>query len=518
MPNQTRYGLTLLLLVLIALAVPAMAVASQANDPTPLVSPTVTLMPSGTPLPVEPTAMPATALPPTEAPVELTDEPDAEVTAEAGVQLPVSERVDPVDAGEISIGDTLEGTLSETEPAFVYTLTGTAGQSVRITLMSEDFDPYLVLEDADGNILDTDDDSAGSFDSRIGPFSLPADGEYRIVAQSFAYYNNSGAAVGDFTISVEEFETRRIEYTQEIAGTLTIEEPFQEYEFTGEAGDSIMIRLTAPSYDAYLTLLDDNGFDLISNDDSGGSLNSQIGPYELLYTGTYIISATSYSRSATGDYTLSLDRVELQPIAYGDTLQIEVEPNSNTFFFNFEANAGEVINVYAESDGSVNTDISLTDPYNSTLISDQDGGRRYDPEIVDFIVTSTGTHTLVLNVVDGEGTVSLTLERGVLPSLDEGTQQISFNTTQSNQTRALSFTGVAGQSVHLSFSVVEGATSGSPNITITQQGTSIAYASASYVSATSIDFTVPYDGEVFISVIEYSYTNISYEVALEQMS
>lgn len=506
MPNHMRYGLILLLLVLIALGLPMMAAAAQANDPTPL-QPTATASPTPLPPPVEATA---------DAPVEMTPEVSLEVTPEAtseAQQLPGGERVEPVDGGAVEAGDIIEAELTEEEPARYYTLTVSAEQTVRITLVSEDFDTYLVLEDEAGDILDTDDDSAGNYDSRI-QYTL-TEGSYRVIAQSFSYYNGSGVATGAYTLTVDVVETRRIEYTQTVEGVLTSDELAQDFQFTGEAGDTIIINLNSPAFDTYLTLRDETGYDLMVNDDSGGTLNSQIGPYELPYTGVYTINVNSYSRSSTGAFTLTLAKVDLQSIAYGDAVEIDIPGVGSTYFFSFEGNAGEVVNVYAESDGAVDTSLSLNDPYNSTLTSDQNSGRRYDPEIIDFVLTTSGTHTIVLTTMSGEGAVTLTLERGVLPSLDEGPQQISFTSSDTNPTRVVSYTATAGQTVRLSLAAQSGSASGSPNITVMQQGSSIAYLSASYVSATSIDFTPINSGEVLITINEYSYTNITYEISIE---
>jgi hypothetical protein len=504
MPNPIRSGLILILLVLIALGLPALAAAAQANDPTPLFTPT--------PLPTLPAEETPVAV------IEVTAEPEQPVEAtQEAQQLPGQEtgRVEPVDGGSIDVGDTVEDELTEDALARYYTLTGSADQTVRITLVSEDFDTYLVLEDENGAVLDTDDDSAGSYDSRIA-FTLPADGEYRIIAQSFSYYNRSGAATGAYTLTVEEIETLRIEYSQDASGELTNDELTRDYQFIGQEGDTIIINLTSPTFDTYLTLLDDSGMELAYNDDSGGSLNSQIGPYTLPYTGVYTISVNSYSRSSTGAYTLSLNKVDLQTIAYGDSVDVEITAAADTFFFTFEGNAGEVVNIYVESsDGDANTSLSLNDPYNSMLVSDQDSGRRYDPEIIDFVLTTSGTHTILLNTVSGTGTVKLTVERGVLPSLDEGSQQVSFSSSGSSQTRVVSFTAIAGQPVRLTVRALNGAGYGSPNISVMQQGSSIAYASASYVSGTSIDFTPTSAGETLIQISEYSYTDISYEVSIE---
>ncbi len=76
----------------------------------------------------------------------------------------------------IGLGETVSGTLSENETRAVYTFQGSGGTTVTITLMSDDFDAYLVLQDSAGSTLAEDDDSAGQLNSLIS-FALPADGE-----------------------------------------------------------------------------------------------------------------------------------------------------------------------------------------------------------------------------------------------------------------------------------------------------------------------------------------------------
>jgi hypothetical protein len=75
--------------------------------------------------------------------------------------------------------------------ADVYTLTLAADTQLDLRLNSTDFDAYLILLDAKGNLVDVDDDSGGGTNSRITD-SLPA-GTYYVVAKPFGDYTQHGA-------------------------------------------------------------------------------------------------------------------------------------------------------------------------------------------------------------------------------------------------------------------------------------------------------------------------------------
>jgi len=107
----------------------------------------------------------------------------------------------------------------------------------------------------------------------------------------------------------------RIAYNETVHGTITESSPEQQWSFTGHAGDLVLIDLHADSIsslDTYLTLLDANGSTLMSDDDSGDSTNSRIGPYALPAEGSYTIVAGRYSGS--GAYTLELKDLRTIPV------------------------------------------------------------------------------------------------------------------------------------------------------------------------------------------------------------
>lgn len=71
--------------------------------------------------------------------------------------------------------------------ASTHTFNGTAGQSVSITLDSNDFDPVLILINAKGEaIASSDDISATNPNSRID-ITLPATEQYLLLVSSFEF-------------------------------------------------------------------------------------------------------------------------------------------------------------------------------------------------------------------------------------------------------------------------------------------------------------------------------------------
>lgn len=412
--------------------------------------------------------------------------------------------------GEIEFGQTVEDELSEDAPALEYVFTGEEGDSVVITLIAEDFDTYLTLLDEDGNEIASDDDSAGNLDSRIGPFALPADGEYTIVAQSYAYRNGSGSASGAFSLTLDSFETEVIEYGESVSGSVTVSAPQAFYSFRGSEGDSVIIRLSSDDFDSFLTLSDPDGFELITNDDGGGNLNSLIGPYTLPQTGDYLITASSLSGTSAGDFELNLERAELTSLEYGDAVTVDFDEENTVAYFTFEAQSGDVIDILV--DGDVDTNLALNDIYNYQIAADEDGGRGNNPELTGVVLNQPGTYTVLLQApFGGEGSVELEVVRGEVPSLNDGPQVLNFSSSQT--TRTVAYTGEAGETVRINV-VVDGADVASPSIDVSQDGTSLAYINASTVQGMSAIFTIPSDGDVVITVSEYSYTNVALEVSI----
>ncbi len=104
----------------------------------------------------------------------------------------------------ISIGQTVNGNLTTNDCPLgdgtfydAYSFSGTAGQRVAVSMTSNQFDTFLILNRPDGSPLAIDDDGGGGTNSRIPPGSsfitLPTTGTYTIWANAFDPSDTTGA-------------------------------------------------------------------------------------------------------------------------------------------------------------------------------------------------------------------------------------------------------------------------------------------------------------------------------------
>ncbi|MCC6616880.1 MAG: PPC domain-containing protein [Anaerolineae bacterium] len=418
---------------------------------------------------------------------------------------------------EIAFGETAEGNLTADEPTVAYTFTAEQDQVVTIRLESAEFDCFLTLQNADGDVLATDDDSAGNLDSQITAFAIPADGEYTILAQSYASSQGPGGEVGSYTLSLETTASSTLEYGMSVDGNLTEVETFDDYTFQGGEGDTIIITMIGEEgLDSYLSLFEgvDKGSALVTNDDGAGGLNSLIGPYTLPADATYTIEATSFSRSAAGDYTLSLERAEVSNLEYGDSLEASLTENRQFLYYQFEGEEGDIIDLAVEGGATLGTSVTLNGP-DGYQVSYSDSYSGADPLINDVQLTTTGTYTVLIRTLEAgtAGKITVALDRAELASLDEGSQTLEFDDTVTRNT--VLFTGTEDEVVTLTFTIADGAT-GSPSVSITQGGSSVTYLSGTTVQAMTATFVVPDDGDVLVQIDDYAYEAHSIEVSLSR--
>lgn len=190
------------------------------------------------------------------------------------------------------------------------------GETIRLTLVSEEFDPYLQVNNEVGDSLATDDDSAGDRNAFI-EFTAPSDGTYTLLVRAFA-----GEANGQFELTIEAVappadETSEDAETSDLTGDnlqVVIFEETAEGNVTFEVelseNETILIRLDSDEFDPFIEVLDSTGNSLAEDDDGGDELNSLL-EFTAPAEGTYTILVRSFVNEAEGDFLLSIETLRL---------------------------------------------------------------------------------------------------------------------------------------------------------------------------------------------------------------
>lgn len=235
----------------------------------------------------------------------------------------------PAQARTIAVGDTVNGDLAADDPvgeggaaADAYAFEGRAGQRVRITLTSEDFDTYLQLFDPNRASLDEDDDGAGNGTNSRLTATLPADGTYLIEARAFA------EATGDYVLILTEMEPERapepLAFGATVQGEIADGDPrddtdrgFDAYHITGAAGQRVQAIMRSGDFDTLLQIGPAEGdFSMAAEDDDGlaEGTDSRLN-FTLPSDGDYVIRAAALGPEEDGLYSLELIDRGPQPTA-----------------------------------------------------------------------------------------------------------------------------------------------------------------------------------------------------------
>ena len=215
---------------------------------------------------------------------------------------------------DLVLGETVTGDLSPSDctdfglPADSFGITLTEETAISIHLKSPDFEPFLILRDANGLDIAIGFDEMRDGNARIRQ-SLSA-GSYALFAATFSF-----PPEGSYQLTVSEVvcdDSQAIDFGQTVTGTLDTDDclrpggAFQESWGLVLANDTTArIDLESVAFDAFLVLKDSDGNILATDDDGGTGLNSRID--RALTAGTYEIVASAFGTGQTGAYELTVD-------------------------------------------------------------------------------------------------------------------------------------------------------------------------------------------------------------------
>ena len=223
-----------------------------------------------------------------------------------------------VTAPELEPGGSVKGVLDESSGqnfkdgsrVEVIVLRAEAGQRLLIDVRSDDFDAFLTVFDANGTLLDQNDDGPTSFDPQLA-FTAPADGAYLLVVSGFGAFD-----VGAFDVTAslsEPVQMAQLPLSGVVSDALTGAEPTDPevgygptrfYEMVVEERSLVRLQVSSMEFDTVLTLFDEVGW-LDQNDDAGGTTDSEL--FLELEPGVYRVAVSSWG-GGSGGFTLRADR------------------------------------------------------------------------------------------------------------------------------------------------------------------------------------------------------------------
>lgn len=334
--------------------------------------------------------------------------------------------------GTLAIGGSVTATLNANYDEDWFAVSLVAGGVYRfnvdgITLV----DPFLIVYDANGGIITSDDDSGVGLNSQL-TYTAPKTATYYL-----SVLGSSGTGSYRASATALSLPTPADDFSGSAAtsGTVTVGGSRSGNIETGSDSDWFRITLTAGTAylfdlaggtlaDPYLYVRDVSGTALVSDNDSGPGLNSQIS-FTPSTSGTYYLDVRGAAAAAMGTYTLS---AALAPDDYGATITtaaaiamnnartgaIENGGDADWFSVTFSAGVLYEIDVTASATNTgtlSNPRMTLlgTTPSGGTvaLASDEDGGIGNNAQLI-YTATTGGTHYIAVDSVDPKATGTYT--------------------------------------------------------------------------------------------------------------
>lgn len=220
------------------------------------------------------------------------------------------------------------------------------------------------------------------------------------------------------------------------------------YNIDLEEGQSVSIAAESEDFDTYLVLLNSSGEEVAYDDDGGGGRNSRLN-FVAPATDTYTINLRAFAGDPSGSYTLSVESLSISEMAYGESVTFEPD-GSQSYFLAFQGSAGDVINLYAESEQD--TRVVLADTQGQEIISDDDRGLGLNPYIRRYRLEETGMYQIVLETLFDdplESPVTVTLEQ--TEPLLVGADGVEFVLGEVTEVEVLEFEALANTTYRIDF-------------------------------------------------------------------
>ncbi|RMG89030.1 MAG: hypothetical protein D6712_02495 [Chloroflexi bacterium] len=281
------------------------------------------------------------------------------------------------------------------------------------------------------------------------------------------------------------------------------------YQLTLEAGQGVLINLNSADFDTTLEVRNLAGMTLQYNDDSSFGTDSQLA-FVAPESAAYQIVVSGFKYNDNGHYQLSVQNLTTQSLTFNTPVSATFSDESPIAVFTFEGTAGDVISVSAQSDGSLDTYMTLYDPNGNEVAYNDDSGSSYDPAISKQPLSVDGIYTVVVEPYSSgdAGEISVTLEQAQLASLDGGPVMVDLSQTYVDR---VSFNAQADTAYRFTVRTV-GGEEGNPSVSFISDDYTLPYVSGSNVIEMSFVYRAAETGLMLVEVSDYF--GAAYEISV----
>jgi YD repeat-containing protein len=291
-----------------------------------------------------------------------------------------------------------------------YTYSAIAGDVVRVqmTRRAGVGNPYLELYGPTGNLIATDNDSAG-YPNAAFSAKLTNAGTYTVIARADDSFSASLAF--DYTISLQkvngECNSTVLACGQSLTNSVGVPGEVDAYTYSATAGEVVRVQMTrkAGVGNPYLELYGPTGSLIATDNDSAGYPNAAFSA-KLTNAGTYTVIARSddsYSTSLAFDYAVSLHRITggcATTLTCGQSLDDAVNVPGDVGAYTYTANAGDVVRVQMTRKAGVgNPFLELYGPTGNLIAVDNDSAG-YPNAVFTARLTNAGMYTVIARADD----------------------------------------------------------------------------------------------------------------------
>ena len=332
----------------------------------------------------------------------------------------------PVGAVPLPYDQPTTGAIGSVAQSNAYTLTVNANDVLNFTVVttkstSSTLGPCILLYNSTG--MPVLDSAGGSYSQvvEMNGYKIPASGTYNVLIEDCA-----GTATGDYTIFVQKTNAPvgavPLLYDQPTTGAIGSVAQSNAYTLTANANDVlnftvVTTKSTSSTLGPCILLYNSTGAPVL--DSAGGSYSPvvEMNGYQVLLSGTYTVLVEDCAGTATGDYTIFVQKtnapVGAVPLPYDQPTTGNIGSVAQSNAYTLTANANDVLNFTVVTTKSTSSTLGpCILLYNSTgapVLDSAGGSYSQVVEMNGYQVPASGTYNVLIEDCAGTATGNYTI-------------------------------------------------------------------------------------------------------------